>query len=255
MSCVVCDAMDEEDLAAVQRCPDCFSELRPGADRCLSCGSAVSGGGSGGATAPTRVRGRTSSSPGLSPIPAVQSAASSAAASPDVPLPSVSAAPQPTLPRRASVDEEVIGEEEMAKIVQVCQDIQNTLVFPHHGKGSVAPINLTRPPRRFLCKGELEKKGTVKLIKRNNQRELFLFKDLILVTHLPDIRGKRKVSAVLNLPICELRDPFFENGADVCSFEVIDPSSRSVTFVAKDTQEKRHWLYEIAEAILAHMDP
>ena len=144
----------------------------------------------------------------------------------------------------------MIGEEELAKIMQVCTAIQNTLVFPK----AVRYVDLTNPPRRLLRQGELKKKGNHSLIKTNGMRDIFLFKDVLVVTSQPDFRGKRKVSAVLNLSICELSDPFAEPGADVCSFEVIDPSVRSVLLIATNTKEKRSWLYSIARAIMAHMD-
>jgi len=255
---------DEEDLAAAQRCPNCFSELRSGASKCLSCGFevAASSGASAAASPPPpatiRSTNSTPTSPnlGVSPIP-VRSASGSVRATPDPAiLPTVSAVETaPAMPTRATVDDEVIGEEELAKIMQVCTEIQNSLVFSKTGKDAVDFFDLTKPPRRFLKSGDLTKKGTHALLKRNTTRTIFLFKDVIVVTHLPDIRGKRKVTAVLRLPICELQDLFAEPGADVCSFQITDPSSRSVTFVAKSTKEKRQWLFDLSEAIMAHMDP
>ncbi len=71
---------------------------------------------------------------------------------------------------------------------------------------------------------------------------MLLFRDLIVITSPPDLRGKRTVSAVITLAICELRDLFSQDGADVCSFEIVDPSSRNVVLTAEDTKEKRRWL-------------
>ena len=72
------------------------------------------------------------------------------------------------LPRRVVPEDEVIGAEEMAKIMQVCSEVQNSLVFP----AGMAHVDLRDPPRRLLESGRLVKKGTQKIIKRDLEKEV-----------------------------------------------------------------------------------
>lgn len=72
-------------------------------------------------------------------------------------------------------------------MMQLCQDLQSKFVFT--GKDGVRAVDVTNPLREFIRDGELKKKGTQSFLKRDSARRLFVFKDLIVVTHPEDRKG------------------------------------------------------------------
>ena len=72
-------------------------------------------------------------------------------------------------------------------MMRLCQDLQSKFVFT--GKDGVRAVDVTNPLREFIRDGELKKKGTQSFLKRDSARRLFVFKDLIVVTHPEDRKG------------------------------------------------------------------
>ena len=282
------------DLSAERRCSQCGSEIRAGTVSCSGCGAKVAPPPLPAASAkPTRrLVTKTSTSPSKSPSKSPsprnksRSPRSASSSSPSrngsaTPSPtnksaqmspdgnrSKESSPHSTVARPDTPDadfadaqtneevEEALQEQEdgaRSIMMELCREKQEKFVFTN--KDGVRPVDITNPLREFIREGELKKKGTQSFLKRDAARKLFVFKDLIVVTHPQDRKGNFQVSAVINLAISTLTDLVADDDADANSFKINDPSSRAYTFVAKNPTEKKMWLQDLARIIESNMDP
>lgn len=124
---------------------------------------------------------------------------------------------------------------------------------------NMTDFNLNAKPRIFICSGFINRFEADKLLKKNSRRFLFLFNDVLLVTHKKDNSEYYDLLQLLWMKDMRIRstDLAMETGEENLQFELLINKTRTrpkstIVFACENRESKMNWVQDISTTLLAY---